>query len=593
MDREDARQQSGPGPASGVDVQLTFGHAAALHRAGRLAEAEALYRQLVQADPGHFDSQHMLGLACYQRGAHADALHHIDLAVGINSSVAAAHNHRGAALMALGRWNEALASYGNAIAIDPGDVGAHYNRANLLKELGRFAEALVDYDRGLALAPGNADLLNSRGMVLRALKRFNDAVASYDRALAVDPHRADVHCNRGNALIELNRIEDALATANRAIAIDPQLPQAFNLRGNALQDMRLFADALASYDRAIAIKPDYAEALWNRGMCRLLVGRWAEGWADYEWRWKIDRGARGGRTFPQPQWDGRADLAGKTILLHAEQGYGDTLMAVRYVRQVIARGAAVVLEVPAPLRELLAEFGGAAQVVTQGHPLPAFELHCPLMSLPLAFQTTVATIPSDSPYLSVPRAQAEQWRQRLPKTGRPRIGLSWGGRLEFPRDRERSIGLRPLLPILARTDAQFVSIQRDLRDGDAEILRAHPEVTHLGDAIQTFADTAAIMAELDLIISSDTSVVHLAGALGRPVWILLAYVPDWRWLLDRTDCPWYPSARLFRQTQRSNWSRVVKDVEQALTGFWSGAAPARQSGWGDGDAPPHPHVCKR
>ena len=314
------------------------------------------------------------------------------------------------------------------------------------------------------------------------------------------------------------------------------------------------------------LKPDYPTALWNRALCKLLAGRYREGWAEYEWRLQADPTAANRRDFGRPRWTGSRDIAGKTLLLHSEQGFGDTIMAARYVRRVIESGARVVIDAPAPLTSLLGQIDGA-QVVTAGDALPPFDFHCPMMSLPLAFATTLETIPADVPYLSAPPAHAQKWAQRLPKSGVPRIGIAWAGNPNFRHDRARSVGLTRMLPFLSRTDVQYVGLQRDLRDGDAEILWNNPQVEHLGDALETFADTAAVIASLDLIISIDSAMVHLAGALGKPVWVLLPYSPDWRWLLDRNDSPWYPTARLFRQARVDDWSGVVESVTEELAHF--------------------------
>jgi hypothetical protein len=239
-------------------------------------------------------------------------------------------------------------------------------------------------------------------------------------------------------------------------------------------------------------------------------------------------------------------------------------MAARYVRPLVEKGARIIIEAPAALVPLLAEIDGVAQVVTAGQPLPAFDLHCPMMSLPRAFGTTLDTIPTAVPYLSAPKLYREKWQRRFQDSRRPRVGVSWAGRPTFKRDLDRSIGLAPMLPLLSRTDANFFSIQKFLRDGDAEVLQRNPHIVQLGASIEDFADTAAIMSSLDLIISSDTSTVHLAGALGRPVWILLHHVPDWRWLLDRSNSPWYPTARLFRQSRPNDWEAVIAEVQRAL-----------------------------
>jgi tetratricopeptide (TPR) repeat protein len=520
-----------PERSTSPDSPAVFAGAIALHQAGRYAEAEAMYQDVLASRPDHVDGLHLLWLLRFQRGEYGEALLLIDRAAAVSPNDATIHDHRGVTLAALKRHEEALASFATALSINPAYADAFYNRGNLLRELSRFEHAIADYDCAIALKPNHADAANNRGTSLRALGRFEEALASFDRAIALKPGAAEFLNNRGNTLLDLKRIDEALTIFNRALAI----------------------------------RPDHVEAHWNRALCRLLVGNYVEGLPDYEWRWRTDTAEP--RNFSVPQWHGEAGIAGRTILLHAEQGHGDTLMAARYIRYVIAQGAHVVLEVPQPLFVLFAEIEGLKQIVVTGSALPSFDLHCPLMSLPLAFGTTLATIPTDVPYLRTPTTDAERWRRRLPTSDRPRVGIAWAGNPRFKRDRGRSIGLRPLLPLLARDDVQFFGIQKFLRDGDAEVLRAHPRVVHLGDAIESFADTAAIMSSLDLVISSDTAVAHLAGALGRPTWVLLQFVPDWRWLLDRKDCPWYPSARLFRQPRPNDWAAVVADVADALTRF--------------------------
>jgi tetratricopeptide (TPR) repeat protein len=595
-----------PSPSLPPDIPSIFSQALACHQTGRLADAERLYRVVLRSQPLHFNSLNLLGLLLYQRGEYTAAMGHLDLALTVSPNDAAAYNYRGATLKELGRPDDALASYSKAIALNPKFADAYYNRGNVLKEQRRFEEALTDYDQAIALNPDHADALNSRGAALRALRRLEEALASYGRAIALKPDNADALYNRSNVLNELKRFEEALTDCDQAIAIRPNLTEAFNNRGNALKDLGRREEAIASYDRAIALKPDYADAynnrgtalldlkrmdealasyaqaiaikpdyadgFWNRALCRLLLGRCNEGWSDYEWRWNTDRMAPERRNFKRPQWFGKTDIAGKSILLHAEQGYGDAIMAARYVRRVIEKGARVILEAPAPLVPLLAEIEGVLQVVAKGYQLPAFELHCPFMSLPLAFGTTLSTIPAGIPYLSVPKMHAEKWLQRLPRSDKPRVGITWTGSPTHKRDHERSIALRRMLPVLSRTDLQLFSVQKFLREEDAEILQDHPHITNLGDSIETFADTAAIISTLDLVLSVDTSVVHLAGALGKPVWIMLPFVPDWRWLLDRDDSPWYPTARLFRQSRIDDWEGVIEQVSKKLSIFTASSA---------------------
>jgi len=476
-------------------------------------------------------------------------------------------------------WNKALAYhqagwlseaeelYGKLLQQCPEHFDGLHMLGVIAHQRGEHAAALRRIDHALTIDPGAAQAHNNRGVVLAELKRLEEALASYNTAIALAPGYVDAIVNRANALRELNRFEQALASCDRAIALRPDLAEAFNSRGSALQNLMRMDEALASFDRAVAIDPDYAEGYWYRALCRLRLGRYSEGWVDYEWRWRTDQTDSERRNFSQPLWFGDGDIAGKTLLLHPEQGFGDTVMAVRYIPKVIERGARVVLETPSALEPLLAGIEGIAQVVTKGSPLPAFDLHCPLLSLPLAFGTTLDAIPAQVPYLSVPANYFEKWQQRLPGFGKIRVGICWAGNPDHKRDHQRSIALDLMLPLLSRSDVSFISLQKPLRERDVAILRNNPQIAHFDNDIENFADTAAIISMLDLVISVDTSVVHLAGALGRPVWILLQFMPDWRWLLDRNDSPWYPTARLFRQSRSDDWDGVVDAATSELSRF--------------------------
>jgi tetratricopeptide (TPR) repeat protein len=381
------------------------------------------------------------------------------------------------------------------------------------------------------------------------------------------PEHAEALLNRGATLHELKRFDEALASYDRALMLWPDYAEALSNRGWTLHELKRFDEALASYDRALTLRPDYAEAHFNEACCRLLIGDFDRGWEKNEWRWETGQARNTKRNFAQPQWIGSADITDKTILLHAEQGFGDTIQFCRYVPLVAQRAARVIVEVQRPLHGLMCTLSGATQIVSRGDPLPDFDMHCPLFSLPLAFGTRLETIPSRVPYLTPSEAHLEKWKRRLPASGGARVGISWAGNPKFRTDFNRSIGLRLLLPLLAQTGVQFFGLQKDLREGDREILRQKPQIAHLGEEIESFDDTAAIISLMDLVISSDTSIVHLAGALGKPIWILLQLVPDWRWLLDREDSPWYPTARLFRQNETREWNDVIARVHAALHDF--------------------------
>jgi tetratricopeptide (TPR) repeat protein len=579
-----------------AELASAFSQALALHQAGRLAEAEKIYGQILKVQPNHFESLHLVGVIYAQRGNHVESVRQIDLALQINPKAADAHTNRGNALQELKRLDDALASYDKAIALKPDYAEAFnnrglalqklkrldalasydkalalkpdyaeafYNRGDILRELKRLEEALASYDKALALKPGYADAFNNRGNVLRELKRLEEALASYDKALALKPDYAEAFNNRGIALQELKRFEWALASYDKALALKPDYAEAFYNRGNILRELQRPDDALANYDKAIAYKSDYVEAHWNEALLRLLTGDFSRGWAKYEWRWRNESLALSTRNFSQPLWLGAEAIDGKTILLHSEQGLGDTIQFCRYVPLVAARGARVILEVERPLHEIMTNLAGATEVISKGDALPDFDFHCPLLSLPLAFGTHLETVPSVTSYLRAPGQTLKHWQARLGPKARPRIGLVWSGRPAHKNDQNRSISLRSLLPLLD-IEATFVSLQKDVRSDDAAVLKECNDVLHFGDELKDFSDTAALILQLDLVISVDTSVAHLAGALGKPVWILLPHNPDWRWLLDRHDSPWYPSARLFRQQQFGNWAHVIDQVKSEL-----------------------------
>jgi tetratricopeptide (TPR) repeat protein len=595
-----SQAKSDTAAAAGAEVEAIFSQGLAYHRAAMLPEAEQHYRRVLAAYPEHFDSTHLLGVIYFQRGEFSKALQQIDAALRIKPDVADAHNNRGNVLKRLRRFDEALASYDQAIAYHPQDAASYNNRGSAYKDLKRLEEASADFDRAIALKPDFAEAFNNRGNVLLALQRFEAALANYDRAIALKPNDADALNNRGNALKELKRFEEALASydrairlkpeyerahynrgvvlfdldrfedsildLNKAIGLNPDHAEAFYNRGNALRELNRVAEAAVDFDRAIALRPDYPDAVWNRALAKLRLGHYQEAWSDFEWRWHISQ-VSDRRTLHQRQWSGKADIRGKTIFLHSEQGFGDTIMMARYIDAVAATGARVIVEVAPQLGPLMSRFADTAEIVLEGRTPSSFDLHCPMMSLPAAFGTTVETIPAHVPYLTVPSSHADKWARLLPPSGRKRVGIYWAGNPMHREDHKRSIGLRHLLPLLSRQDLQFFSLQKDLRDGDAELLRLNPQVTPLGEMIDSLTDTAAIMRALDLVISVDAVAAHLAGALAKPVWVLLPFVPDWRWLLDREDSPWYPTARLFRQSERGDWASVVAKVEQALAGL--------------------------
>jgi len=543
----------------------------ALRQLGRFEEALASCDRALKLRPDYAEAHSNRGLVLCRVLRFDDGLVSCDRAIALRPNFAEAHCNRGLALKELKRFEEALASYDRAIALRDDLAEAHCNRGNVLRELKRFEEALASCDRAIALKGDFAEAHCNRGNVLGSLKRFAEALQSYDRAISLRPDLAEAHCNRGNTLRDLHRLEEAIASYDRAAELQPDLAQVFFNRGIAFEETERFDEALQSYGRALEIKPDDADTRLNAALCRLLIGDFERGWEQFESRWTTAVLREHRRTFPQPLWLGVEEIAGKTIFLHAEQGLGDTLQFGRYVPHLVARGARVVLEVQTPLRSLMASLPGHPLIVADGDRLPDFDLHCPLLSLPLAFRTRLDTIPGTTPYLWAPADKVSAWRDRLGARTKPRVGLVWAGnpRKELPNlnliDSQRSIAFAALAPLLEVTGCSFYSLQkgddavRQLRDS---VWR--DSVIDFTDDLHDFSDTAALIENLDLIVSVDTSVLHVAGALAKPVWLLNRHNTYWRWLREREDSPWYPTVRQFRQDATRQWDPVVTRVAAAL-----------------------------
>jgi len=586
-----------PRRAVTITLPQAMQHALDAFQRGDTAEADRLCRLLLGVQPDYFDALFLAGLIAEQAGKAEQAVEFLSKAVTANPNVAEAYYNRGVALGHAGRRDEAVASYDQAIALKPDYADAFFNRGAVLAELGRAAQAVESYDRAITFNPGFAEVHSNRGIALDHLQRYEEALASYDRAIALKPDYAraynnrgvalarmlrhadalasyeravalrpdfvDAYTNLGIALAELDRPAEALRSYERAIALDPRYAEAFYNRGNALRDLNRHSEAIESYERALALKPDYAAAHWNLADCCLLLGDFKRGWQEYEWRWKLEQRDSARRDFQQPLWLGDEALEGRTILLHSELGLGDTLQFGRYATEVAALGAKVVLEVQPSLLALLAGLEGVALAVPRGAPLPAFDCHCPLMSLPLAFKTDLTSVPARIPYLRSDPERVAAWRGRLGDADKPRVGVVWSGSMALRNDR-RSMALREMLPLIGEW-AEWVSLQKELRESDLVPLAAHPALRDVGAELNDFADTAAVIELMDVVVTVDTSVVHVAGAMGKPVWILLPFNPhDWRWMLDREDSIWYPTARVFRQPANGDWPSVVSRVNEEL-----------------------------
>jgi tetratricopeptide (TPR) repeat protein len=552
---------------SDLDGVAHYCRATALLELKQYAAAIASFEKAIAFGPPYAAGAHCgRGIALSELKRWEEALTSYERAIALAPNYAEAFYNRGVVLAERKQWEAALASYERAIALEPDHAEACANRGVALAELGRWEAALASLERAIALRPDYAEAYSSRGVVLAELKRWGVALASYERALALKADYVEALSNRGNALNELNQWEAALASYDRAIALRPGHVEALSNRGNVLCELKQWDAAAASYERACLLQPDFAEAHINRSMLWLLLGNYANGWREYEWRSK--HGGRGNsadeRRFSEPRWSGEGQLAGKTILLYGEQGLGDTLQFCRYASSVAERGARVVLEAHEPLLRVLSSLAGVSELLPRGSPLPPFDCHCPLMSLPLACSTDLHSIPRANRYLTAEASTIAHWQARLGPSKKPRVGLAWSGNADHRRDRLRSIALAELLDYLPE-DIEYVSLQKDMRESDRRALQSSPHISSFVDEIADFADTAALCECLDLVVSVDTSVAHLSASLGRPTWILLPFVPDWRWLLDRSDSPWYPSVTLYRQTAATDWTGVLERLRRDLS----------------------------
>jgi tetratricopeptide (TPR) repeat protein len=607
----------------------------ALHRAGRFAEAEGIYADLLRRDPDDAEVLQLHGAVlrelrrpaeslaaataaiarrpssaayCVQAAAlgdlarWADAASSFEAAIGLDPRSVTAHNGRGLALLHLGRTADALASFDAALGLEPDSADILNNRGNVLRRLQRLPEALESYERALTLAPGFAAACNNRGLVLQAMRRFDEAAASYRRAIQLQPHFAraynnlgtvecelgqpaaalasfrhalelqprlrGAHGNLGNALRDLGQPAEALAEYDLAVAEDARAPANHLNRGNALYDLARLGDAIASYDRAIALDPDCAQAHFNRSVCLLLAGELAHAWPSYEWRKQLADATAPPLTVPV--WSGREQIAGRTLLIYADQALGDTLQFCRYARLVQQRGAQVVLSVQPQLRELLSSLDAAIRIVARGEEPGDCDYQCALLSLPLAFATTLAEIPAALPYLSADPHRVALWGRRLGAEGF-KVGIAWQGS-RHRIDVGRSAPLAMFSRLATVPGVRLICLQKGA--GIEQLDTGGPRLERLAgfdEGPQAFLDSAAVMVHLDLVITCDTALAHLAGALGRPTWVALKHVPDWRWLLGRADSPWYPGMRLFRQPWPGDWESVFAAIHAALVRCAQGA----------------------
>jgi tetratricopeptide (TPR) repeat protein len=551
-------------------AEASNNRAVALLKLGRLSEALSAADSALALQPGFAQAHIARAQALLALGSGDEALESSDRAVGLKPDLAEAHICRANVLLAAGHAAEAIAGYDRAIVLNPDMPEVHNNRGNALGELGRNQEALASYDTAIRLRPDFAEAFNNRGKGLGDLYGAEAALESYDRAIALVPDFAAAHSNRGNMQLMLGRPEQALACHDTAIALQPENFRAYNNRGNALLDLKRLDEALHNYERAIALRPDYAEGHWNRGIALLLQGNFEEGWTEYEFRHRCAGFAAPQDIYPADRlWTGAQPLAGKTLLIHCEQGLGDTIQFCRYAILAGSMGASVLLQPQNGLPRLLAGLSPAVTILDNGAKR-AFDYHIPLLSMPLACHTRLANIPATTAYLAAEPERCAHWRDRIGENDF-KIGICWQGNRTTSSDIGRSFPVRHFETISRLSGVRLISLQKgpgvEQLDSLPSGMMIERPPAPFDDGPDAFIDTAAVMANLDLVITSDTAVAHLAGALGRPTLLALKYVADWRWLLDRNDTPWYPDIRLFRQQVHGDWSDVFTRMEAHLAGL--------------------------
>jgi rfaE bifunctional protein nucleotidyltransferase chain/domain len=599
------------GVALAPSVADRFAEAQNYHRADRFSDAEGGYRSILRDDATHLPSWFHLGLACLAQNKIVEACHCFEQILAVNpddvdtlfqiglalarqgrvheaiarfrraielrSDFAKAHNNLGVALNQLGRHEEGLACHREAVRLQPDYAEAHYNIGVFHADRKQIGEAITCYERALRARPDYPDALFALGMLLLEERRVSEALSYLEQAARLVPNHPDAHNNLGNAYADAGRFEEAIASCNEALRLRPHDHKAHSNRANVLSALGRMEDAISAYDFALRLQPDYINARWNRSLAYLGLGDFQRGWPEYESRWQKPETKT--RYLPEPRWDG-SPLEDKTILLWCEQGVGDTFQFVRYAFQLKKRGANVWLECPGHLVALLSTCPGLDRVLPEGSPLPpGFDFHAPLMSLPFLCGTTLATVPTDVPYLSADAAEVERWRKEFSATPHFKIGITWQGNPQHRYDRHRSFSVQWFRELATLDGVQLYSLQKghgadQLQTARFPIIDLRGPLDELGG---TFQNTAAAVQALDLIVTCDSAVAHLAGALGVPVWVPMATVWDWRWLRDREDSPWYPTLRLFRQDKLGDWRPVFERVRDEVRMLRDARAKSSQS----------------
>ena len=510
-------------PFQPTDLPGVLRQAMALHSQGNVDAARTLYRRILSVVPNHFDATHLLGVTYAQTGDQ----------------------------------DKALELFSKALSIKPGHPEALFNRGTMYQQQHAHDDAIADFTCVIDEVPGHQGALNNRSVCLEGAGRLEEALADSDSLVALDPENAVFWNNRGKLLGAMMDFEAALTCLNKAVALKPDYAEAFNNRAGVLAEFHRFDEALADYHNALAIRPDFADVKLGKGQLLVQQGNYSEGWPLFECRWQQAGRQQAAAAFDTPPWLGNDDLAGKTILVHAEQGLGDTIQFCRYVPLLAERGARVIVRAQPPVIDLLSSLDGVAHLLRPGDKAPEWDFHCPMMSLPLAFGTMLDTVPDHGPYLSAEPDLVTHWADRLGSGTKPRVAIAWRGNPENSYDRRRRINLCDFVRLLDG-NMEWISLHHELTDDEASLIEATPQLTRPLDENTDMTDAAAICAIVDVVISIDTSLAHIAGATGRPTIVMLPFQPDFRWPVNRAETPWYANLTLLHQRADRDWAPVVR-----------------------------------
>ncbi len=536
----------------------------ALQSQGKLSEAVVIYNRVIELKPDYAEARVNLGNVFQEQDRLNEAMECYNRAIELKPDYAEAHYNLGNALRRKCKPDEAASCFTKAIELKPEYVEAHSNLGSVLQEQGKLDEAASCFSKAIKLKPEYAEAHSNLGLVLQEQGKLDEAAKSFHLATELNPDHAEVHNNLGTFLQEQGKLDEAAERYKKAIALEPNHAKAHNNLGAALQEQGKYEEAMEYYKRAISLTPDYAEAHMNRSFVLMLTGNLEEGWPEYEWR--LHTKDRISRTFQQPRWDG-TPLNNSSILVHAEQGLGDTIQFVRYLPMVQAKGGYVIFECQKNLFRLLKNNAGFDEIIEKASANEEnshFDVQVPLLSLPGIFGTTFDNIPSNVPYITVDPVPVEEWNAWIGYNDDFKIGIVWAGSPHHKNDRTRSCKLEDFAQLAEIPGLSFYSVQKGPASAEAFNPPGGMKIINLENKMNDFADTAAIIVNLDLVISVDTAVAHLAGALGKPVWNLLPFAPEWRWQLNLADSPWYPGMRLFRQSQPNDWTGVFEQVKKAL-----------------------------